>query len=166
MLFGDLFQIASYFKNKVMIMKKKYYKLIIIVFLILAGNLNNCRAAFINTNTKSNINVYAEGAGIGGYETSGDNIYGLVQIVINTFLSLLGVLFLIYMLYAGYNWMTAQGDEEKVTKAKDTIQRAVIGVIIVVAAYAISIFVIDRLEVGTLKSGAVVPGAGSNRFIA
>lgn len=69
----------------------------------------------------------------------------IVGIVINTFLGILGVLFLAYILYAGYNWMTAQGDEEKVTKAKDTIQRAVIGVIVCIAAYAITYFVFQNL---------------------
>ncbi|MDO8668004.1 MAG: hypothetical protein Q7K35_02795 [bacterium] len=69
----------------------------------------------------------------------------IIGVVIQTFLGLLGVLFLVYMLYAGYNWMIAQGDEEKVTKAKDTIQRAVIGLIIVIAAYAMSFWVFDKL---------------------
>ena len=46
-----------------------------------------------------------------------------------------------YIIYAGYNWMTAQGEEEKVSKAKDTIQRAVIGLIVTIAAYAISYWV-------------------------
>lgn len=78
--------------------------------------------------------------------TSGKNdLAGIVGIVIQAFLGLLGVLFLVYMLYAGYNWMVAQGDEEKVTKAKDTIQRAVIGLIIIIAAYAISYWVFDSL---------------------
>ncbi len=63
------------------------------------------------------------------------------------------MLLLAYMLYAGYNWMTAQGEEEKVTKAKDTLKRAIVGLIIIVASYAISIFVMSRLEAGTLKGG-------------
>jgi len=49
------------------------------------------------------------------------------------------------MLYAGYNWMMARGDEEKVTKAKDTITRAIIGLLITIGAYAISFWVFDKL---------------------
>jgi len=64
---------------------------------------------------------------------------------------LLGIIFIILMIYAGYNWMTAQGEEEKVTKAKTTIQRAIIGLIIVVSAYAITAFVFKSLQVGTLQ---------------
>ncbi|MBI2459496.1 MAG: hypothetical protein HYV53_03015 [Parcubacteria group bacterium] len=79
-------------------------------------------------------------------DTNGTNsLAGIVGIVIQAFLGLLGVIFLVYMIYAGYAWMTAQGDEEKVTKAKDTIQRAIIGLIIIIAAYAISYFVLQKL---------------------
>ncbi len=77
--------------------------------------------------------------------TESNSLAGIVGIGIQAFLGLLGVIFLVLIIYAGYNWMTAQGEEEKVTKAKDTLQRAVIGLIIVIGAYAISYFVIDRL---------------------
>ena len=83
----------------------------------------------------------------------------MAQTVINAFLSLIGVILLAYLLYAGYHWMTARGEEEKVTAAKETIYRAIIGIIIIVAAYAISIFVMSRLEAGTLKPSS---GAGSS----
>ena len=69
-------------------------------------------------------------------------------------LSLIGVIFLILMIYAGYNWMTAQGEEEKVEKAKNIIIAAVIGLVIVIAAYAVSWFVINSLSGAALKSGA------------
>lgn len=78
-----------------------------------------------------------------------NDLASIVGVVIQAFLGLLGVIFLVYMLYAGYNWMIAQGDEEKVTKAKETIQRAIIGLIIVIAAYAISFWVFDRLLFNT-----------------
>ncbi len=64
---------------------------------------------------------------------------------ISLFLSFLGVIFLILMIFGGYNWMTAAGDEKKIDKAKDTIRAAIIGLIIIIAAYAISIFVVSRI---------------------
>lgn len=57
--------------------------------------------------------------------------------IIAGFLGLLGVIFITLMLYGGYNWMTAAGDEAKVTKAKNTIRRAIIGLVITVGSYAI-----------------------------
>lgn len=69
----------------------------------------------------------------------------IIGIVIGVGLGLIGVVFLILMIYAGYNWMTAQGEEEKVTKAKETIIRAIIGLIIVIGSYAVWRFVFSRL---------------------
>ena len=70
----------------------------------------------------------------------------IVATVIQAFIGLLGVIFLVLIVYAGYNWMTANGDEGKVSKAKDTITRAIIGLIIVLAAYSITYFVFGNLD--------------------
>jgi len=69
----------------------------------------------------------------------------IIGSVIGVVLGLLGVVFMILLLYGGYSWMTAYGNEQKLTKAKDTIINAVIGLIIILAAYAISTFVINAL---------------------
>ncbi|MDD2681108.1 MAG: pilin [Patescibacteria group bacterium] len=65
--------------------------------------------------------------------------------VIGIVLSFVGVVFLILMIFAGLTWMTAAGNQEKVTKAKDLMINAIIGLVIVMAAYAITAFVGDRL---------------------
>ena len=77
--------------------------------------------------------------------TGPTSLTGMIGAIIQAFLGLLGVIFLVLIIYAGYNWMTAQGEEEKVTKAKDTLQRAVIGLIIIIAASAITWWVIMKL---------------------
>ena len=41
--------------------------------------------------------------------------------------------------------MTAKGNEEQVSKSKNLIRDAIIGIIIVLAAYVISYFVVDAL---------------------
>ncbi len=65
--------------------------------------------------------------------------------IINVVLGFLGLLLLFYMLYAGFLWMTAGGDEKKVQKATSIIQQAVIGLLIIVMAFAISNFVLGSL---------------------
>lgn len=65
--------------------------------------------------------------------------------VIGIVLSFIGVVFLILMIYAGISWMTAAGNQEKVTKAKNLIINAIIGLIIVLSAYTISSFIGTRL---------------------
>lgn len=92
------------------------------------------------------------------YDTTGEytetdkvTINTIVGKIITTALSLLGVIFLVLMIYGGFLWMTARGDEGQVTKAKDLMQAAIIGLVVVISAYAISYFVISTLSTGTLK---------------
>jgi len=83
----------------------------------------------------------AKGTGISTSQT----IPGFIGGVIKQALSLIGVIFLLLMLYAGFLWMTARGNTETVDKAKNLISGAVIGIIIVASAYAITSFVIGGL---------------------
>lgn len=77
----------------------------------------------------------------------GDATVGeIIATAIKAFLGLLAVIFIILIITAGFKWMTAQGNEEKVKEAKDTIKRAVIGIIIIMAAYAITDFVFEALS--------------------
>lgn len=77
----------------------------------------------------------------GGFEpATKTSIATIAGTVVNVFLSILGIIFIILIIYAGYSWMTAEGDETKVTKAKDTLRRAIIGLIIILSAYAIYLF--------------------------
>jgi TRAP-type C4-dicarboxylate transport system permease small subunit len=77
--------------------------------------------------------------------------------VINVALSLLGVVFMGYALYAGFKWMTARGDEKAVTAAKDTIKNSVIGLIIIVGAFALTTFVMKQLNTITTTAPAEEP---------
>lgn len=61
--------------------------------------------------------------------------------IIKEVLTVLGSIFLLLTVYAGYQLMSARGDEAKVEKAQKTIQAAVIGLTIVLAAYAITSFI-------------------------
>ena len=65
--------------------------------------------------------------------------------VIGTILSFLGVIFLILTIAGGIMWMTAGGNTEQVAKARKLITSAVIGLIIVFAAYALTSFIGDML---------------------
>jgi hypothetical protein len=79
-----------------------------------------------------------------GQETETD-LPTLVGRFIAAALGLLGVILVILIIYAGFLWMTAQGNEEKVKKAKGMITNAVVGMILIFAAYAITTFVVDSL---------------------
>ena len=58
--------------------------------------------------------------------------------VIKALLGFLGIIFVILILYGGFMWMMSGGDSGKVDKAKQLIISAVIGVVIILAAYVIT----------------------------
>lgn len=66
--------------------------------------------------------------------------------MIRTLLAATGIVFLALTVYAGILYMTAQGETEKVKKAKSMLTNAVIGLIIIVGAYAITRYVVDALS--------------------
>lgn len=65
----------------------------------------------------------------------------VAALIIRGALTLLGVGFLGYTVYAGYMWMTAAGNEEQVAKAKKTIIRSTLGLLVILSAYSITLFV-------------------------
>ena len=65
--------------------------------------------------------------------------------LINVVLGLLGMIATVLIIYAGFLWMTAGGNEENATKAKSIIYGAVIGLIIILSAWSISAYVINNL---------------------
>ncbi len=73
--------------------------------------------------------------------------------LIGVVLSLVGVFFFALMIYAGFAWMTARGNQEQEKKALDTITSAIIGIGIVLASYAITTFVFDSIKSATPNVG-------------
>jgi len=69
--------------------------------------------------------------------------------IINVALSLLGVIVLVIIIYGGFLWMTAGGNDEKVGEAKKWIFGGIIGLVIILSAYAIASFVISNLVTAT-----------------
>lgn len=81
-------------------------------------------------------------AGIAGGTTDLNVIIGRI---INVVLGFLGIVLLFYFLYGGFKWMTAGGSEEGVKEAQTMIRNAVIGLVIIMAAYALTDFVLRQL---------------------
>jgi len=66
--------------------------------------------------------------------------------IIGSLLSLVGAIFLILMIYGGIMWMTAAGNDKQVLTAKSIITRAVIGLVVIFSAYAITAFLGSSLS--------------------
>lgn len=103
----------------------------------------------INMDALSEMNHQAESfANSANLETNANenSLSETIASLIKTFLGLLGIIFIVLVIWAGYNWMTASGNDEKVSKAKKTLYQAIIGLLITVSAYAITYFVFNALD--------------------
>ncbi len=84
-----------------------------------------------------------------GYRTGKDadvKLATYVGRIINIAMGLLGVIFVAQMVYAGYLWMTARDEADQLEKAKHIIRRSIVGLAIVLGAWAIAAFVITRFS--------------------
>lgn len=92
---------------------------------------------------KSGAQKAAGGAGLAS--SSSPDLMTLIGQLIGAVMGLVGVLLFGYMVYGGFKWMTAAGNDKAVSEAQAIIRNAIIGIVIIVAAYAISSFVIGTL---------------------
>jgi hypothetical protein len=98
----------------------------------------------------------------GGYQTAGVTDTSLSQTVgriIKIALSMIGTIFLVLTVYAGFLWMTASGNDEQVKKATGILKMAVIGIVIVLASYSITYFVTIYASTSTSPAGTQVGGS-------
>lgn len=122
--------------------------IILLIFAALALSLNFspllAEEKLNLTNSLKNVGTNA------GYASgSEDTLSETIGKIIRAILSLLGIVFMSLIVYGGYLWMTARGNEEKLEKAKAIIRGSIIGLVIVLASYAITAFVIDRVGLAT-----------------
>jgi cysteine-rich repeat protein len=89
----------------------------------------------------------------GASNLSGTDIRVIVARIINIFLGLLSIVAVGIVIYGGVTYMTAGGDEGKVEDAKKILVNGAIGLAIVLSAFAISRFVLTRLQDATGLAG-------------
>lgn len=126
-------------------MKKIFRYLIPALFsLILMGNFALAEGNYGLDTTAGQIDAFKEQAA--AQTTSGrDFLQTKVGSIVSLVLSFIGVLFFILIIYAGLMWMLAQGNQQKVEQAKDLIINAVIGLVIIFSAYAITSFIGNQI---------------------
>lgn len=122
-------------------MKKLFKKLIpitLLVFIILPTTV----LAFTEVAVNPLTNV--KGAAPDALTDKG-NLNVFLGTLVEGLLGLVGVLFVILIIYAGVQWMTAGGDATKVQKAKSIIIRAILGLIIIMGAFIITNYIIKEI---------------------
>jgi hypothetical protein len=122
----------------------KKLPIIISMLAILLFVIQPAAAQIINSDTASNFTNQV-GASAGFAPSTSSNLGYVISVIIQVALSLLALIFLILAIVAGFGWMTAAGNEDKISKAQDTLRSAIIGLIIVLAAWAITYFIFKYL---------------------
>lgn len=105
--------------------------------------------------TSFSIESIGEQVGLGGADLR-QTVLNIVRWALG-FLSLAAVS---YMIYGGYIWLTAAGNEQRVEKAKQIILQAAIGMVIVLLAWAIVFFVARTFANTTTNGNTNTPGGG------
>ncbi|NUM25907.1 MAG: hypothetical protein HUU49_04845 [Candidatus Buchananbacteria bacterium] len=97
----------------------------------------------------------------GGLNTAIDEVYGRdvtvdqttfnsgLITIINTLLTFTGIIFLLLIIYAGYLWMTARGNEEQVDRAKKITREVVIGLLLILLARIITEYILIQIGKAT-----------------
>lgn len=114
---------------------------------------NICDAGFACSNSsktcvKDTFGLNPVNTGVGGALGNKD-LRTTIANIINVALSLLGVVAVVIILIGGFKWMTAGGSEDKVEEAKKMIFQGIIGLAIILSAWAIAIFVLNSLSSAT-----------------
>jgi len=106
---------------------------------------------FAQTSTAVDLEAFAQQAGF----ATGVDITIVIARLIRTFISILGIVAVVFILYGGWLWMTSKGEPEKLRKAQQTIINAIIGLVLVLSSFAIAQFVLNSL--GDAANGPVIP---------
>lgn len=85
--------------------------------------------------------------------------------IIRVFIGFLGIIAVVLIMYAGFLWMTSEGNEETVAKAKRVLKNAVIGLAIILISFGVVTFILNKFlgatGVGGLGGGGSPPSAGT-----
>ena len=115
----------------------KIYKIFLVIFFcsfLLVSSSNLALAAL------GGLKETGGGAGYAIADATAETLSAKIGTYIGIVLSFVGVLLLIYLIYGGYLWMADMGSGENVKKAQKIITNAIIGIVIVLVAYAITAF--------------------------
>lgn len=77
------------------------------------------------------------------------DVRATIASIINVALGLLGIVALVIVLYGGFKWMTAGGNDDQVGEARKIIISGVVGLAVIFSSYAIANFVLNQLSTAT-----------------
>jgi len=126
---------------------KKIVNLVVLFAMLLNGALffaYSASAAGPNTPLSANELIDANTISQTGLQNA--DLKATVASLIRTAMGLLGIVAVIIILIGGFYWMTAGGDEGRVETGKKWIFSGIIGLAIILSAFALATFVINSLS--------------------
>ena len=96
-----------------------------------------------------NVNDLGVGAVQSSIKLGSGDVRQTAANIINVALGFLGIVAVVIVLLGGFKYMVAGGSEEKTSEAKKLIVSGIIGLAIILSAWAITSFVVTRLVTAT-----------------
>jgi len=121
----------------------KKYLFITLIILVLSFLIFNAVCAQRPSSFGEGLNKTAEDIQDIDQETS---LSDYLVFATQALLSFIGVAFVALLIYGGLTYMTAQGVEERIVKSKKIIIQAVVGIVLIGAGHAITLFIASQIE--------------------
>ncbi|MFA6918948.1 MAG: Ig-like domain-containing protein [Patescibacteria group bacterium] len=122
--------------------RKSFWISFLVVFLLLFFTLSvGIISPTFAQSSNDNLNTFATASGLPQVD-----LVTFIGRLVQIFLSIIGIVLVLLIMYGGFIWMTSEGDPGKVDKAKRIIINAIIGLIIIMASFAIATFVMSWLS--------------------
>ena len=107
---------------------------VLFIFTISFGQIASASKALDNLKTAASIASYSQS------QTNENTVADVVGRIASIVLAFVGITFFCFILYSGYQWLTAGGKEESITAAKTRIVQSTIGLSITALAYFLTWF--------------------------
>ena len=134
-------------------LKLMKYKVVFIVIFTLALGLVMAPAMAASDDVFGLKPISSSTDGTGGIALGNEDLIVTATRIINVALGLLGIVAVVIILIGGFKWMTAGGNDEGVTEARKLIFSGIIGIAIILSAWAIARFVLVQLGEATGTPG-------------
>lgn len=126
-------------------METNYFKIIsklFIVFVFLFGFLLTSFNGSVLASTVDEVHGGVSGVGGGSTASGTSEVRAVIYTVVNILLFLVGSFAVIMIVIAGFRFVTANGDANTVSQAKNTIIYSVIGIVVAIMAWGIVNFIL------------------------
>ncbi len=84
-----------------------------------------------------------------GFSTAKAEPAEVIGKALNILISVLGIIFVILVVYGGVTWMTATGNADQVKKARSMIIEGALGMAVTLASYSLASYVVEKASSAT-----------------